>query len=90
MPDIERPSHLMPSTRPLANAASSEEEEGDETDSDCTLAEVVKGKSKKASQEGASSPGGDLLLSHPTKSRVTARKHKASALLGGDDEETPR
>jgi hypothetical protein len=49
MPDIERLSHLMPSTRPLAIIASSEEEEGDETDSDRTLAEVIKGKSMKAS-----------------------------------------
>jgi hypothetical protein len=47
MPDIERPSHLMPSTRPLAIAASSEEEEGDETDLDRTLAEVIKSKSMK-------------------------------------------
>jgi hypothetical protein len=48
MPDNERPSHLMPSNRPLANTASSEEEEDDETDSGRTLTEVIKGKSKKA------------------------------------------
>jgi hypothetical protein len=55
MPDIDRPSHLMPSTHPLAIAASSEEEEGDETDDDRTLAKVIKGKSMKNSQEGARS-----------------------------------
>jgi hypothetical protein len=49
MPDINRPSHLTPSTRPLAIAATSEEEEGDETDDDCTLSEVINRKSKKAS-----------------------------------------
>jgi hypothetical protein len=49
MPDIDRPSHLMPSTHPLAIAASSEEEEGDETDDDRTLAKVIKGKSMKTS-----------------------------------------
>jgi hypothetical protein len=49
MPDIDRPSHLMPSTHPLAIAATSEEKEGDETDDDCTLAEVIKGKSMKTS-----------------------------------------
>jgi hypothetical protein len=34
MPDINRPSHLMPSTRPLAITATSEEEEDDQTDDD--------------------------------------------------------
>jgi hypothetical protein len=39
----------MHSTHPLAIPASSEEEEGDETDSDRTLAEVIKSKSMKTS-----------------------------------------
>jgi hypothetical protein len=90
MPDIERPSHLMPSTHPLAIPASSEEEESDETNSDCILAEVIKDKSMKTSHKGVSPPGGDLLPSHPKKPRVTAQKCRASALPGGDDEETPR
>jgi hypothetical protein len=90
MPDIERPSHLMPFTCPLATAASSEEEEGDETNSERTVADVIKSQTMKASQEGASSPGGDLLLGHPKKPRVTARKCRESASPGGDDEETPR
>jgi hypothetical protein len=90
MPDIECPIHLIPSTRPLAIAASSEEEEGDETDFDRTLAKVIKSKSMKTSQEGASSPGGNLLPSHPNNLRVTARKRRASASPSGDDEETPR
>jgi hypothetical protein len=47
MTDIERPSHLMPSTCPLSIAATSEEEEGDETNDDRTLSEVIKGKSMK-------------------------------------------
>ncbi|RLN16654.1 hypothetical protein C2845_PM02G16120 [Panicum miliaceum] len=42
-------SHLMPSTRFFAIPASSEEEEGDETDSECTLAEVIEGKSMETS-----------------------------------------
>jgi hypothetical protein len=82
MLNINRPSHLMPSTRPLAIAASSEEDEGDKTDDDRTLAEVIKGKSMKTSQEGASSPGGDLLSSHPKKPQVTTRKHRASTFAG--------
>jgi hypothetical protein len=63
----------MPSTYPLAIAASSEEDEGDESDSERTLAEVIKGKSRKTSHECASSPSGDLLPSNPKKPRVTAR-----------------
>ncbi|RLM55509.1 hypothetical protein C2845_PM10G13510 [Panicum miliaceum] len=55
--NIEHPSRLMPSTRPLAIAASSEEEDGDETDSERTLTEVIKGKSRKTSQEGLEEPG---------------------------------
>jgi hypothetical protein len=47
MQDIDRPSHLMSSTCPLAIAATSEEEEGDETNDDRTLSEVIKGKSMK-------------------------------------------
>jgi hypothetical protein len=34
MPDIDHPNHLMLSTYPLAIAATSEEEEGDEPDDD--------------------------------------------------------
>jgi hypothetical protein len=90
MPNIKHPSHLMPSTRPLATTASGEEEDGDEIDSNRTLAEVIKSKSMKTSQEGASSPGGNLLPSHPKKPRITARKRRPSALPGGDDEETPK
>jgi hypothetical protein len=90
MPNIDHPSYLMPSTHPLVIAAISEEEEGDETDDDRTLAEVIKGNSMKTSKEGASSPSGDLLPSHPKKPRVTTRKHRESASLGGNDEETPR
>jgi hypothetical protein len=37
----------MPSTCPLSIAATSEEEEGDETNDDRTLSEVIKGKSMK-------------------------------------------
>jgi hypothetical protein len=55
MPDIDSPSHLMPSTRPLAIATTSKEEDGDETDDDGALSEVIKGKSMKTSQEGKSS-----------------------------------
>jgi hypothetical protein len=90
MSDIERSSHLMTSTHPLSIPASSKEEEGDETDSDRTLAKVIKSKSMKTSQEGTSSPGGDLLPSHPKKPRVTTCKRRASASLGGDYEETPK
>jgi hypothetical protein len=58
MPHIDCPSHLMPSTHLLAIAATSEEEEADETDDDRPLSEVIKGRSMKTSQEGASSPSG--------------------------------
>jgi hypothetical protein len=78
MPNIDHPSYLMPSTHPLVIAAISEEEEGDETDDDRTLAEVIKGNSMKTSKEGASSPSGDLLPSHPKKPRVTTRKRRVS------------
>jgi hypothetical protein len=83
MLDIDRSSHLM-SPRPTIDSDSVENDEG--TDA---LAEVIKGKSMKTSQKGANSPGGDLLPSHPKKPRVTTRKCRASALPGGDDEETP-
>ncbi|RLM64990.1 hypothetical protein C2845_PM16G04080 [Panicum miliaceum] len=90
MPDIYRPSHLMPSTRPLAIAATSEEEKGDETDDDRPLSEVIKGKSIKTSQEGASSPGGAFFPDHPKGPRAATRKRKASASPGSAEEEIPR
>jgi hypothetical protein len=71
--DIDRPSHMMPSTRPLAITVTSEEEEGDEIDDDRTLAEVIKGKSLKTSEKGASSLGGDLLPNHPKGPRAATR-----------------
>jgi hypothetical protein len=90
MPDIDCSSHLMPSTCPLAITTTSEEEEGDETDDDRTLSEVIKGKSIKTSQEGASSPGGDLLPNHPKGPRAATRKRRASASPGGVEDEIPR
>jgi hypothetical protein len=39
----------MPSTCPLAIAATSEEEESDKTDDDHTMSIVIKGKSMKTS-----------------------------------------
>jgi hypothetical protein len=42
---------------------SGEDNEG--VDDDRTLVEVMKGKRTRTSQEGMSSPGGDLLPSHP-------------------------
>jgi hypothetical protein len=75
------------SSQPAIYLENVEDNEG--TDDDKTLAEVIKGDKMKTSQEVASSPNGVLLPSHPKKSRVTARKRRASTLLGGD-EETPR
>jgi hypothetical protein len=49
MQDIDRPSHLMSSTCPLAIAATSEEDEGDEIDDYYPLSEMIKGKSMKTS-----------------------------------------
>jgi hypothetical protein len=80
---------LMPSTRSLAIAETSEEEEGDETDDDCTLFEMIKGKSMKTSQEGASFPGGDLLPNHPMGPRAATRKRRTSASPGGAEDEIP-
>jgi hypothetical protein len=90
MPDINSPSHLMPSTRPLAIAATSEEEEGDETNNDCPLSQVIKGKSMKISQESATSPGGAFLPDHPKGPRAATRKRRANAYLGSAEDEIPR
>jgi hypothetical protein len=87
MPDIERPSHLMPS-RPPAVFVSEEDNEG--TDDDRTLSDVMKGKKAKTSQEGQSSSGSDSLPSHPKGLRATTRKCKASAVSGGNEDERPR
>lgn len=81
MPDIGRPSHLIPS-RPTAVSLSEEDDEG--TDDDRTLADVLKGKNAKTSQEGLGSPGADSLPSHPKGLRAATRKRKDSAVLDGD------
>jgi hypothetical protein len=95
MLDIDRLSHIMPSafqapkiSRPTIDPVSGEEYEG--TNDDRTLAEVMKSKKAKTSQEDTNSPGGDLLPNHPKKLRATARKRKASASLGRDEDETPK
>jgi hypothetical protein len=62
MPDIGRSSHLIPS-RPTAVSLSEADDEG--TYDDRTLADVLKGKNAKTSQEGLSSPGGDSLPRGP-------------------------
>jgi hypothetical protein len=82
MPDIECPCHLLPSAfqKPISNAdidPINSEEDQDSNDSR-PLAEVMKGKGKKTTQESADSPGGDLLPSHPRGPRATDRKRKAS------------
>jgi hypothetical protein len=51
----------MPS---LPSTVSVSEEDDEGTDDDHTLADVVKSKKAKTSQEGPSSPGGDSLSSH--------------------------
>jgi hypothetical protein len=95
MLDIDRPSHMMPSafrapktSRPTIDPISGEEDEG--TDDDRTLAEVIKGKRKRTSQEGMSSSGGDLLPNHPKKPRVASQKRRACASPGDVGDETPR
>jgi hypothetical protein len=87
MPDIDRLSHLMPSTYPLAIVATREEEEGDETDDDRPLFEVIKGKSMKTSHEGASPPGGAFLPNHPKGPRATTQKRRANASLDSAEDE---
>jgi hypothetical protein len=95
MLDIDRSSHTLSSahrppkiSRPSHDLVSEEEEEG--TDNDCTLAEVIRSKKTSATQEGASSPGGDLFPSHPKEARVAARKRKTSASPRVNDDGTPR
>jgi hypothetical protein len=51
-------------------AATSKEEEGDETDDDRPMSEVIKGKSMKTSQESASYPSGAFLPDHPKGPRA--------------------
>jgi hypothetical protein len=55
------------------------EKEDEGTDDDHSLAELIRSKKAKTSQEGASSLGGDLLPSHSNKPRVAAQKQKARA-----------
>jgi hypothetical protein len=66
------------------------EEEDEDTDDDRTLVDLKTKREPSTSQEGASSPGGELFPSHPKKPRVTARKRKATTVAGGDDDEQPR
>jgi hypothetical protein len=65
------------------------EEEDEGTENGRTLAEVIKSKKEKTSQEGGSSHGGELLPSYSSIKRVTTQKRKASVSPGGDEEETP-
>jgi hypothetical protein len=67
MPDIDCPSHMMPS-RPAIDSESVEDDEG--TNDNRTLAEVIEGKKTKTPQEGQSSPGGDPLPNHPKGPRA--------------------
>jgi hypothetical protein len=90
MPDINRPSYFMPSTLPLAIVATSEEEDGDETDDDRPLSEVIRGKSMRTSQDSASSPGGAFLPDHPKGPKAATRKRRASGSPGSAEDEIPR
>jgi hypothetical protein len=74
-------------SQPTVDSVNEENDKG--TDDDCTLADVMKGKKAKTSQEGQSSLGGDSLPSHPKGPRDAIRKHKSSAALGDDEDETP-
>ncbi|RLM99027.1 hypothetical protein C2845_PM06G33700 [Panicum miliaceum] len=83
MPDIERPLHLQPLVyqvpicRPSYDPISSHNDQ--ESDDSRTLAQVVKGK------EGGSTPGDDLVLSHPRGPKAPTRKRKVSVSpVGGD------
>jgi hypothetical protein len=87
MPDIERPSHLMPSRPPVVSIS---EEDSESTDDAHTLADVMKGKKVKTSQEGQSSTSGDSLSSHPKGLRAATRKCKGSVVSSGNEDETPR
>lgn len=95
MPDIDRPNYLVPSefqalriSWPTIYPVSGEENEG--TDDDHTLAEMMKNKKTKTSQEGANSPGGDLLPGRLNKPRINTLKRKASISPGGDGDETSK
>jgi hypothetical protein len=94
MPDLQRPDQMMPSafqapktSWPTIDPVSREEDEG--TDDYCTLAEVIKSKRTRTSQEGMTCSSGDL-PSHLKKPRVASRKCKASASPCDDGDETPR
>jgi hypothetical protein len=78
MPDLQCPDHMMPSTfrvpktsRPIIDPVSGEKDEV--TDDDRTLAEVIKRKRTRTSQESMSSFGGDF-PSHSKKPRVASQK----------------
>jgi hypothetical protein len=95
IPDIDCPIHTLSSAHqppkiscPSHDPVSEEEDEG--TDDGRTLVEVIRSNKAKTSKEGASSLGDDLLPSHSSKQRVTARKHKTSASPGGDEDKTPK
>jgi hypothetical protein len=63
-------------------------DEGDDTDDDLTLADLLKKSSMSTAQEDTSLPDGELLPSHPKKPMVTARKHKATIFIVDDDEQS--
>jgi hypothetical protein len=78
--EIERPSHLQPSTQQLQQQSRPDidpliEEENEDSDDDRTLADLKRKRGGDTSQEGASSPSGELSPSHRKKPRVTARNN---------------
>lgn len=65
-------------------------EEDEESNDDCTLAELQRKKAMSTSQEGVSSPCGQLFPSPPKKPRVAARKRKSAAIAGSRDDDQAR
>jgi hypothetical protein len=75
--EIDYPDHL---NDPLTD------EEGDNTDDDISLADLLEKPIMTTYKKGTNLTGGELLPDHPKKSRVFAQKRKASVMFIGDDE----
>jgi hypothetical protein len=91
MPEIRRPSHLMPSAHQLPRNYQAdrdpiaEESSNSDADDRTTLAEILKGKVRGADSSGCSTAlGEELATSCPKGPRTTVRKRKAETVPRSD------
>jgi hypothetical protein len=89
--EIDHPDHLKPSAyqRLRINRPSNDpltDEQGDDTDDDIPLAYLLRKPSTTTSKKNTDLSGGDLLPSHPKKSKVFTQKRKATVISVDDDE----